>query len=187
MNKIFKVLLLVFLSWFLIHVLVTVMDGLSDNYQTADVALILGNTVKENGELSGRLKARVNRGLDLYREHSVKKILVSGGLGKEGFYEGVEMKKYLVLNGVNEDDIIVDNNGNTTYMTASNYLAIQKIHKFKSVIIISQYFHISRTRLMLKDLGVDSITSAHARYFELRDFYSVPREFFAYYQYLLFN
>jgi vancomycin permeability regulator SanA len=187
MKKYIKYSFILFLSWFIIHSLIITIDGLNDNYIKADVALILGNTVKENGELSDRLKARVDKGLNLYQKQVVKKIIVSGGLGKEGFYEGDEMKKYLVLKGVNEKDIIVDNQGNTTLLSAFNYLKIQKEFNLKSVVVVSQYFHISRIRLMLKELGCANVYSAPAEYWEIRDVYSVFREFFAYYQYLLFK
>jgi vancomycin permeability regulator SanA len=182
-----KIFLLFFLSWVLIHCIVIVIDGLNDNYQKADVALILGNTVKENGELSDRLKARVDKGLELYQKGFVKKIIVSGGLGKEGFYEADEMGKYLLSKGVDKNDIVTDNKASTTYWTAFNYLKIQKDFNFSSVIIVSQYFHISRTRMMLNRLGVENVYSAHPEYFELRDVYSIPREFFAYYKHLWFG
>jgi vancomycin permeability regulator SanA len=186
-RKYIKVFALFFLSWFLIHSVIITADGLNDNVQKADAALILGNTVKENGELSDRLKARVDKGLELYQKGFVKKIIVSGGLGKEGFYEADEMEKYLISKGVNTNDIIADNKASTTYWTAFNYLKIQKNFNFKSVIIVSQYFHISRTRMMLKNLGVNNIYSAHPDYFELRDVYAIPREFFAYYKHLWFG
>lgn len=35
-------------------------------------------------------------GLQLYEKNRVKKIIVSGGFGKEGFYEGDKMKEYLI-------------------------------------------------------------------------------------------
>jgi vancomycin permeability regulator SanA len=42
------------------------------------------------------LKARLDKTIELYRNHTVKDVLVSGGFGKEGYWEGSEMKKYLL-------------------------------------------------------------------------------------------
>ncbi|MCC6373060.1 MAG: YdcF family protein, partial [Bacteroidia bacterium] len=87
-KQIFKVFFLTLLLWLLGHVIYTISDGLTDENLRADIAVILGNTVKKDGTLSERLKKRMECGLQLYRTGRVKKILVSGGLGKEGHFEG---------------------------------------------------------------------------------------------------
>jgi vancomycin permeability regulator SanA len=57
----------------------------------------------------------------------------------------------------------------------------------QSALIISQYFHISRTRLALKNQGISQIYSAHAHFFEARDVYSITREVFGFSAYVLHN
>lgn len=42
--------------WFLAHTIYIVIDGLSDRQQKADIAVILGSKVNEDGTLSERLK-----------------------------------------------------------------------------------------------------------------------------------
>jgi len=109
---------------------------------------------------------------------------VSGGFGKEGHYEGSEMAKYLVQRGVLKNDIRIDNGGNNTRLTALNF---KRMHGTKtSVIIVSQFFHLTRCKLAFQQIGIPNSTTAHARYFEIRDFYSLFREFLGYYKYLLF-
>ena len=54
--------------------------------KTADIAVILGSKVNEDGTLSERLKKRLECGISLYHNGRAKKLMVSGGLGKEGFY-----------------------------------------------------------------------------------------------------
>jgi len=82
------------------HFAYITIDGLRDAGTTADIAVILGSKVNEDGTLSERLSKRMECGLMLYRTNRVKKIVVSGGYGKEGFYEGDKMKDYLIKNGV---------------------------------------------------------------------------------------
>lgn len=172
-------------SWFTIHTLLITIDGLSDDHQATDAALILGNTVYPDGRLSERLKSRVDKGLELYRADRVKKLVVSGGLGNEGHYEAEAMKQYLVRAGVPVAAIIVDNNGDNTLLSAQHYQQIQTQHQFQSVMVVSQFYHLSRTKLILRKLELSEVYTVHAQYFELRDFYSLIREFFAFYQYLL--
>jgi vancomycin permeability regulator SanA len=172
------------LIWFVIHITLVTIDGLSDDYTKADVALIYGNKVNETGEMSDRLKARVVKGLELYRSKVVSKIIVSGGLGIEGFYEAQVMKKYLLEKGVPDSLVIVDDEGIDTYASTINYVTLSKIHKISSVVVVSQFYHISRAKMALRRQGVQDVTGAHADYFEWRDNFSLVREFLAYYKYL---
>ncbi|NLJ41782.1 MAG: YdcF family protein [Clostridiales bacterium] len=171
--------------WFLIHILIITFDGLNDNVGTSDIAVVLGNKVELDGKPSGRLKARLDRAVELYKEEYFKYILVSGGTGKEGFDEATVMKDYLVEKGVSEEDIILDHEGYNSFMTAQNAKTIMREMDLNSVTIISQYYHITRTKLAFKKAGFDKVYTAHAKYFEIRDIYSLFREFFAYYRYLI--
>ncbi len=151
-------------------------SGLHDNIQHADVALVLGNTVEPDGTPSPRLQARLDRTLELYRQDYFPEVIVSGGIGKEGYDEAVVMKNYLTAHGLPAARIIADNQGITTYASARNTLRILHEQKLSSVMVISQYFHIPRTKMALGKFGVSPVYSAHAHYFEARDIYSTLRE-----------
>jgi len=168
------------------HTLFIVFDGLRDNISAADVILILGNKVEEDGTPSERLKKRLDKGLELYLERYAGKIVVSGAAGKEGFDEAFVMKKYLKEKGVQESDIIMDNRGYNTWFTAKNFEKIAEKENFSSVITVSHYYHITRIGLALKKFKKVDIYSAHADSgFALRDLYSIPREVVAFYYYLV--
>ena len=53
----------------------------------------------------------------------------------------------------------------------------------EKVIVITQFYHISRAKLALKKVGIKNVGGASPDYFESRDFYSLFREFFGYYKY----
>lgn len=185
MVKIFSLLFALFLfTWFAIHTVVIVIDGLNDELNSADMAVVLGNKVELNGQPSKRLQSRLDKTVELYDEGYFNFIIVSGGLGKEGFDEGKVMKNYLANQGISDDKIIVDSNGYNTYMTAENSRLVMDDLDLKSVMVISQYFHITRTKLAFKKLGFEKVYSAHSGVFEYRDVYSIIREFPAYYKYL---
>ncbi|MEL1246226.1 YdcF family protein [Flavobacterium sp. DGU11] len=176
-----KIFFSLLLAWFLMHSIYIVADGLQDSEGTADAAVILGTTVNEDGTLSERLRQRVACGLGLYKAGRVNRIIVSGGFGKEGFYEGDKMKAYLVQNGVPSSRIVVDNHGNNTRATAENVLKLNDSLGLKSLIVVSQYFHVSRTKMLLRKQGFENVSNVSPRYFEIRDLYSILREFPAYY------
>lgn len=150
--------------------------GLSDDLSPSDVGIVLGSKVESSGQPSARLAARLDRGASLYTEGVVRHLIVSGGTGVEGFDEAAVMRDYLLRKGVPGKAIIVDSGGATTEASARNCASLMRSHGFKSVTIVTQYFHIPRTRMALRANGVSGIRSAHARYVELRDLYSIARE-----------
>lgn len=180
-KKILKASFSIVLLWFTIHTVYIFYDGLSDDGRKADVALVLGNTVNKDGSLSPRLKARLDCSLTVFKDKRCKYVLVSGGLGKEGHFEGTVMRNYLVEKGIPDSCIIVDNKGNNTEASVINTLKIVKENKFKSVIVVSQYFHVTRTKKLFRERNFKQVSSAAPSYFECREFYLVMREFFAYY------
>ncbi len=177
--------LLIFPLWFLIHVVYIVADGLNDEIAVADAAVVLGNTVERDGQPSARLKARLDKAVELYEKNLTGKIIVSGGFGAEGFEETEVMRAFLVAKNIPETDIILDRDGYNTHKTAVSTKRIMEANGFRSVIIVSQYFHITRTRLAFQKVGIENIYAASADYFELRDFYSILREFTGFYTYLV--
>lgn len=101
-------------------------------------------------------------------------MIVSGGIGSEGFPEGSVMRDYLVSRGIPPESVIADNDGTTTFESARNAARIARERRLKSIFVVSQYFHLPRARLALRRSGFTTIYSAHARFFELRDLYSSP-------------
>lgn len=183
MRSLLKWVLCVLVLWFLIHEAFIIHDGLADDVVQSEYAVVFGTTVNADGTLSPRLKARLDKGLELYRTAMVQKIVVSGGLGKEGHYEGTKMAEYLVGKGVPLQAIWIDDMGNNTGLTAKNFVA--KYPNSASVIVVTQYFHITRAKLAFRNVGVHNVTGSHAHHFELRDVYSTFREFFGFYKYWL--
>ncbi len=184
MKKRLKYAFLIFTIWFCVHSIAIITDGLIDEIGKSDVIVVFGNKVEKNGQPSKRLKSRLDRGIELYNNQNAKKIIVSGGLGKEGFDEALIMKNYLVKNNIPEESIMTDSKGINTYATAKNTKEIMEKNDLNSVNLVTQYYHISRSKLAFRKIGIKEIYSAHANIFELRDFYSIPREFLAYYKYL---
>jgi len=53
------------LIWFLVHTLIITIDGLNDNIEYSDVAVVLGNKVELDGYPSKRLQGRLDRAVEL--------------------------------------------------------------------------------------------------------------------------
>lgn len=187
MNKKIKIIIALLATWLIIHTLVIVIDGVTDDIHQADVGIVPGNKIEDNGLPSMRLQKRLDRAVELYNNGSILFILVSGAQGAEGFDEADCMRDYLILKSIPAKNILVDNYGYNTAQTAINSRKIMEDNHLASAIIITQYFHISRAKLALKKSGIKEVYSAHAYFFEPRDIYSIFREFFGYYKYLLMS
>lgn len=162
-----------------------VRDGLSDHVERSDLAVVLGTKVERDGRPSPALKARCDEAVLLYRRGLFPLILTSGAHGKEGFDEGTVMKRYLVSQGVPTAAVIADNEGVNTWSTAKNTADLMRARGLRSVMIVSQYYHVPRTRLAFQKWGIWMIYNAHARYWTWRDLYAVPREVAGWAEYLL--
>jgi len=158
--------------------------GCQDDLRPADAAVILGNRVYPGERPSPALAARLDEGLAVWRAHRVKALIVSGGveaggrLGGEGD-EAKVMRAYLEAHGVPDRAIIADPYGDNTELTGRNAAAILKAHGWTSVIAVSQFYHVPRTRLALRRAGVADVRGAHARYLTWGDFIALPREVIA--------
>ena len=136
-------------------------SGLHDRVR-ADVGVVPGSKVYPSGRPSPSLKSRLDEALVVYRRGEVKNLFVSGGVGKEGHDESQVMQAYLVARGVPAGAIVTDSHGDNTFLTARHAAAVMRADGWTSAFVITQYFHVPRTRLALKACGVTVAGWAHA-------------------------
>jgi vancomycin permeability regulator SanA len=131
-------------------------EGMIYSVETAaqkQLALVLGAKVHENGRLSDMFRDRVETAISLYEAGKVGKILVSGDHGQENYDEVNAAKDYLLDRGVAGEDIFLDHAGFDTY--DSIYRA-RDVFQAKSVIIVTQAYHMPRALYIAEKLGVDA-------------------------------
>lgn len=170
-----------------IHVTVFWYVGLHDTTHKADVIVILANTVNPDGSMSNRLQSRLDKGLELYRANYAPLIVVSGGLGKEGYNEAVVMQQYLLAQKVPAENIVVDDTGINTLTTAQHTKDILAKRNLHSAVVVTQFFHILRSEYAFHKVGIPEVYRAHANFYEIRDLYATARDIIAFYDYLLFR
>ena len=165
------------LAFYLLAMAVIAWEGLHDRVGRADVALVLGGGgIDPDGWPSRRTRSRLDRAIELDREQSIQVFLVSGGNGRGERDESEIMADYLVAHGIDRNRISLDHGGFTTYDSARDTAAFLKEHGWHGVWIVTQYFHVPRTRMALSHFGVEPVFSAHARLIEAHDLYFLGRE-----------
>ncbi len=186
MLRIIIVAVLGLMTWVGIHSVWTINVGTNAQPRSADVAIVLGTRVDRSGNPSRLLRERLDRAYDLFRTDMARNIIVSGGLGREGYEEADVMREYLIRRGVPGERIAVDRQGYDTYETARGAKAIMDAKHFRSAIVVSHYYHLPRALITLERFGVQDVSAAAVEIPPMwRDSFNVLREFAAFYFYLV--
>lgn len=116
-----------------------------------DTAVVFGAKVHEGGTLSHMLQDRMDTAIALYKNGSVKMLLLSGdGSGK--WSEVEYMKKYAVENGVAKEDILLDGEGFSTIETVRRAKDVFGVEK---CVLVTQKYHLYRAIYSAEKIGMD--------------------------------
>lgn len=125
-----------------------------DEAQKADVIVVLG-AAEYSGRPSPVLRARLDHALDLYLQQLAPRILTTGGSGGDPvFTEGGVGRDYLIAKGVPVEVIIVEGEGDSTVGTVLAVAEIMRRMNMQSAILVSDGYHIFRSKKILEDEGL---------------------------------
>jgi len=159
--KIYKAVMILFITSFILLESAIIINM----YKTKDVnstnsmntMIVLGAKVNKDG-VSKTLKQRLDKAIEYYNENKHVNIIVSGGQGKdEVMSEAWAMKNYLVKNGVDEDNIILENKATTTLENIMFSKEIMDdLNLENKVLIVTSDYHLFRGRFIASMLGIDN-------------------------------
>lgn len=130
-------------------------DSLNTNVQTA---IVLGAKIKEDASPAPALRARLDRVLTLYEEGHVQQIIVTGGQGHdEPTTESSAMQQYLMMHGVDSEDILLESRSTSTY---ENLVNASYVTEERHVYIVSSDFHLKRARYLAEKVGFTPVMIA---------------------------
>ena len=125
-----------------------------DEARHADVILVLG-AAEYRGRPSQVLRARLDHALELYQRKLAPLVLTTGGAGGDPvFTEGGVGRSYLIGHGVPPEAIIVETEGETTVESTAMAGEIMRRMGLRSVIVVSDGYHIYRVKRMLQFRGL---------------------------------
>ncbi len=121
---------------------------------TVDYVIILGAGLKGD-KPSKSLKTRLNAGTDFLKNNKEIPVIVSGGQGPgETITEAEAMARYLKKHGISENRIYKEDRSTSTYENLQ--YSKQLMGKFgvtdPTVLIVTNDFHIARTKIIAKEL-----------------------------------
>lgn len=146
-------------------VLFLILSGTKDQPTTKpDTVLILGAQVKgsskDNAYPSTVLKERLDAAIPYLKEHSKATVIVCGGQGAdEPDSEANVMAEYLRVNGIPKKQILTED---TSTRTKENIQNAKKKQELGNTVIVTSDFHIYRSKLLAKRLGISEISGLPA-------------------------
>lgn len=119
------------------------------------VGMVLG-TAKYlvNGQINLYFKYRIHATVELFKNHKIEYVLISGDNGSIYYNEPQEFKKELMNQGIPEDRIFLDYAG---FRTLDSVVRAKEIFGQQSITIISQKFHNERAIYLANHYTMNAI------------------------------
>lgn len=113
-------------------------------HQHFDVCIVLGSPSSKDGTCTRMQKSRMDRAIQLYRDHIISYIIISGGSVLNTYCEAITMKTYALLQGIPDSTIILEKKAANSYENLLYAKSICTKHKFSSIVVVTSNFHIRR-------------------------------------------
>jgi uncharacterized SAM-binding protein YcdF (DUF218 family) len=125
-----------------------------DETRHADVAIILG-AAAYGEKPSPVFEQRIAHGIELYKNGTVKKLILTGGFGEGAqFSESEVARRYAIEQGVPVKDLLIEKKSRTTLDNLRMARDLMNEHGLKSALIVSDPLHMERATWMMQDLGI---------------------------------
>lgn len=129
------------------------------------VAIILGNRINDDGNISQKMEERLNLTLELINDLNPDKIILSGGVANPvaNVSEAQRMEEYLVAKKINPEILIKEDQSLTTAQNARFSVPIAKALKATTIIVCSSIEHFTEypynvINYFRQEIGTDKIT-----------------------------
>lgn len=126
----------------------------SDDLPRQHVAMVFGAGLNQAGGPSAMLYDRVQVAADLYKNNKVDKLLMTGDNSAVNYNEVEVMRKTAVDLGVDDEDIVLDYAGFSTW--DSCYRA-HEVFGLNEATLVTQRFHLPRALFACERLGVKPV------------------------------
>jgi len=149
---------LIVLAW-VGTVIAVLVVGRRDDARSADAIVVLGAAQYE-GRPSPVLRARLDHVLELWRRGVAPVVIVTGGTGVgDTTSEAMVSRRYLLQRGVPDSVVIMETHGLTTIQSLRAVSSIVAALPGRSVILVSDPFHMLRLSILARHLGLRPFTS----------------------------
>ena len=141
---------------FVIYSAAVCVIGRMDNYTgREDYVIVLGAGLN-GSEPSQVLKNRLDKAIEYMNKNSSATAIVSGGQGRgESVSEAQAMSNYMILHGISDERILLEDSSTSTY---ENFMNSKAAAEGGSVVFVTNDFHVPRA---LQMAGLNGINASH--------------------------
>lgn len=125
--------------------------------RAADAALVLGNRAYRDGKPNPCLTGRVDSGVALAKEGRVRQLVLSGGIDKEDGRIEAEVMQQHARDAGYTGTLLLEPVSSTTRENLSMSRAVLQTAGVKSVIIVSEPYHLWRVERLARAAGFDRL------------------------------
>ncbi len=152
----------------------------------ADAVVVFGAEVHADGSPSFVLMDRMDTAIRLYKDHRIRRIVVSGAVGVSGYNEALVMRDMAVKAGVPRQDVVVDSAGVNTEATVRDTVPFFGGVGWRRIAAESDFYHLPRIKLAYARAGWNVLTvPAHSTHRIPQTLFLVLREVPAFWVYYL--
>lgn len=124
-----------------------------DRLEGAQVVIVPGSRVTEDGALGEVVAERVEAAVALYRAGRVDAVLVSGDHGTAGYNEPDAMRGGVLARGVPAGDVFTDYAGFSTWHTMSR---ARRVFDVETAVVVTQSAYVARAVDLGEAAGIDT-------------------------------
>ena len=134
--------------------------GERDQAGPADAIIVLGAAAYD-AVPSPVFRARIEHGLDLYRNGHAGVLIFTGGYGGGGarFAESQVARRYAMREGIPESAILIESSSQTTYQNLFQARQLMLDHGLQRAIVVSDPLHMARALRLCRRLGIQALGS----------------------------
>jgi vancomycin permeability regulator SanA len=125
----------------------------SDDAPSGPIAIVFGAGLRRDGRPTTVLADRVQTAVQLYKDGKVEKLLLSGSTRGDEYDETKAMRDHATALGMNEDDILLDPQGDRTFQTC---LRARDDFGINKALLVSQRYHLPRALVLCETLGIEA-------------------------------
>lgn len=155
--KYLLVLIILFIVYINYHIIQVSRDRLFNDPKDLpfnEAGLLLGTSQKlSSGKPNPFFDNRIEAAAELYKTGRINYIIASGNAERRYYNEPLAMKESLLLKGIPENKILLDEKG---FSTIDSVVRCIEVYKQASFTIISQKFHNQRAVYLAQAKGADS-------------------------------
>jgi uncharacterized SAM-binding protein YcdF (DUF218 family) len=121
----------------------------------ADAIVVLGAALRPDGTPGEPLLRRIRHGIELFKAGGAPRLVLCGGGGRgSGRSEAAAMRDIALAAGVPAEAMLLDERSTSTYENAVETAALLRTHGLRTVLLVSERFHLPRARMLFRLNGV---------------------------------